>query len=131
MGASEQDSIMSNDHVEVVLAIHMTDKGALGSAYYVVYQQALFVMNDLEGADVSILEPLLIHIQPTIVLLPFRAQDRVVDFFDKYATWAARGEKISSGSDIAPVEVTKLQVQNTAPSFFVHFRLQNTDTMPH
>ncbi|KAL2756140.1 hypothetical protein ACRALDRAFT_1033270, partial [Sodiomyces alcalophilus JCM 7366] len=79
---------------EVVLAINMTDKGSLGSAYYLSHQQALFVMNDLEGAGVSVLESLLIHIQPTTVLLPFQTQDLVIDFFDKNATWAAEVTKI-------------------------------------
>ncbi|ROT37029.1 hypothetical protein SODALDRAFT_213477 [Sodiomyces alkalinus F11] len=91
--ASEQESTTPSGVGEVILAINMTDKGVLGCAYYLVHQQALFVMNELEGADVSILESLLIHAQPNTVLLPFKAKDLVMDFFDK-TTLVAEGERM-------------------------------------
>ncbi|PSR81614.1 putative MSH5 protein [Coniella lustricola] len=67
---------------EVVMAIDMKDNGALGCAYYVAADEALFLQEDTRMAGIETIESLLLQVEPTVVLVPLRTADFLVDFLE-------------------------------------------------
>ncbi|CRK30240.1 hypothetical protein BN1723_014350 [Verticillium longisporum] len=70
---------------EVVLAVSFVERGSLGCAYFATNTQELRILHDMQYADVDVLEALLAHVQPTVVLLPFKTPEVVVSLFERHA----------------------------------------------
>lgn len=64
------------------MAIDMKDNGVLGCAYYVAADEALFLQEDMRMVGIETVEILLLQIEPTIVLIPLRSADNLVDFLE-------------------------------------------------
>ncbi|KAI0489521.1 muts domain V-domain-containing protein [Xylaria cf. heliscus] len=73
---SEESADVMN---EIIMAIDMRDRGpqgsTLGCAYYVVLEEALYLLEDVAMASVDLVETLLLHAQPTTVLISARAPE--------------------------------------------------------
>ncbi|KAI1826467.1 putative MSH5 protein [Xylaria intraflava] len=69
---------------EIIMAIDMRDRGSHGSligcAYYVVMEEALYLLEDVAMAGVDLVETLLLHAQPTTVLISARAPETLANF---------------------------------------------------
>ncbi|KAF3348978.1 Aldehyde dehydrogenase [Verticillium dahliae VDG2] len=70
---------------EVVLAVSFVERGSLGCAYFATNTQELRILHDMQYADVDVLEALLAHVQPTVVLLPLKTPEVVVSLFERHA----------------------------------------------
>ncbi|KAI1436577.1 putative MSH5 protein [Xylaria sp. CBS 124048] len=85
---SVQDDGLSEDSAdamnEVIMAIDMRDRGSHGSiigcAYYVVKDEALYLLEDVPMAGVDLVETLLLHAQPTTILISARAPEALAKF---------------------------------------------------
>ncbi|KAI0914150.1 putative MSH5 protein [Ustulina deusta] len=84
---------------EIIMAIDMRDRGprgsAIGCAYYVVLEEALYLLEDVAMAGVDLVETLLLHAQPTTVLISTRAPEPLAQFL-------ARGSQDINGNQDFP-----------------------------
>ncbi|KAK8019771.1 hypothetical protein PG990_004909 [Apiospora arundinis] len=64
---------------EVILALDMKPNGNLGCAYYIAFEEALFMMEDVPMASMEIVETLLLHAKPTTIMTPPRVPQEVHD----------------------------------------------------
>lgn len=67
---------------EVMMAIEMKINGNLGCAYYVTAQETLFLLEDVAMAGMELVETLLLHANPTTVLISTKAPDNLVSFLE-------------------------------------------------
>ncbi|KAI3331791.1 muts domain V-domain-containing protein [Xylariaceae sp. AK1471] len=81
---SEEDGDAIN---EIIMAIDMRDHGSqgstLGCTYYVVLEQTLYLLEDVAMAGVDLVETLLLHAQPTTVLISSRAPEALAQFLER------------------------------------------------
>lgn len=74
------------------MAISVQVKGVLGCAYYDTDENSLFLLQDMScTAPLQFVEMLMLHIQPTTVLLPLKVPDVILHFFEKYQSNEDRG----------------------------------------
>lgn len=64
------------------MAIDMKDNGTVGCAYYVAIDEALFLQEDVPLAGIELVETLLLHVEPTTVLISIRSPDSLVQFIE-------------------------------------------------
>lgn len=76
-GSDEPDTMN-----EVIVAIDMKDNGTVGCAYYVAIDEALFLQEDIPLAGIELVETLLLHTEPTTVLISIRSPDSLVRFIE-------------------------------------------------
>lgn len=77
---------------EVLMAVSLQVKGVLGCAYYSTDENSLFLLQDMSCTEpLQFVEMLMLHIQPTIVLLPLKVPDVVLQFFESYQSNVDRG----------------------------------------
>ncbi|KAI1499675.1 muts domain V-domain-containing protein [Biscogniauxia marginata] len=74
-GISQEDADALN---EIIMAIDMRD-GSLGCAYYIALDETLFLLEDVAMAEISLVETILLHAQPTTVLISARASEGLAD----------------------------------------------------
>lgn len=67
---------------EIIVAIDMKENGTVGCAYYVAVDEALFLLQDIPFAGIELVEMLLLHIEPTTVLVSLRGPDNLVEFLE-------------------------------------------------
>lgn len=67
------------------MAIDMRDNGTVGCAYYVAIDESLFLQEDIPLAGIELVEMLLLHVEPTTVLLSIRSPDSLVRFIESGA----------------------------------------------
>lgn len=67
---------------EVIMAIDMKDNGTVGCAYYVAVDEALFLLQDIPLAGIELVEMLILHAEPTTVLVSLRGPDNMVEFLE-------------------------------------------------
>ncbi|KAJ0121776.1 hypothetical protein J7T55_008943 [Diaporthe amygdali] len=67
---------------EVIMAIDMKDNGTVGCAYYVAIDEALFLQEDIPLAGMELVETLLLHVEPTTVLISIRSPDNLAHFIE-------------------------------------------------
>ncbi|KAI0197764.1 muts domain V-domain-containing protein [Astrocystis sublimbata] len=72
---------------EIIMAIDMRDRGprgsTLGCAYYVVLDETLYLLEDVAMAGIDLVETLLLHAQPTTVLISARAPEPLSQFLTR------------------------------------------------
>ncbi|KAI2635026.1 putative MSH5 protein [Xylaria nigripes] len=84
----QDDCVLSEDSAdamnEVIMAIEMRDRGShsstIGCAYYIVMEETLYLLEDVPMAGVDLVETLLLHAQPTSVLISARAPETLANF---------------------------------------------------
>ncbi|KAI1180496.1 muts domain V-domain-containing protein [Nemania sp. FL0916] len=97
--SGRESDVLSEESIdvmnEVIMAIDMRDArsqgSTLGCAYYVVVEETLYLLEDVAMAGVDFVETLLLHAQPTTVLISARAPDSVAQFL-------ARGSQDVNGN---------------------------------
>ncbi|KAK7737430.1 hypothetical protein SLS53_006503 [Cytospora paraplurivora] len=67
---------------EVIMAVDMKDNGTVGCAYYVALDEALFLQQDIPLAGIELVEMLILHVEPTTVLVSIRGPDDLVAFLE-------------------------------------------------
>ena len=78
---------------EIVMAVDLTTRGTVGCCYYIAREEKLFFMEDIQFADVDAVDALRMFIDPTIILVPTKIDDTVIDRFDP----EARSSRSTSG----------------------------------
>ncbi|OHE91757.1 MutS domain V [Colletotrichum orchidophilum] len=69
----------------VIMAIAVQAKGILGCAYHNADENSLFLLQDMSCTEsLQFVEMLMLHIQPTTVMLPLKIPDVVLQFFEKH-----------------------------------------------
>ena len=66
-----------------MMAIEMKTNGNLGCAYYVTAQETLYLLEDVAMAGIELVETLLLHANPTTVLISTKAPDNLVEFLER------------------------------------------------
>ncbi|KAF6792026.1 DNA mismatch repair protein [Colletotrichum sojae] len=67
------------------MAINIKGKGSLGCAYYEFAKNQLSLLHDMPSADLHhFFDVLLVHVEPTVVLLPMKMPDEAVKFFEEH-----------------------------------------------
>ena len=80
---------------EIILAIDMKDRGAIGCAYYIAREEKLCLMEDMKMAGLDMVELLKLHAQPTIILISTRSDETLEEHLNKEARGIDRGEGAS------------------------------------
>ncbi|KAI1005835.1 hypothetical protein K3495_g2390 [Podosphaera aphanis] len=91
---SREDSDAMND---VFMAIDMRDHGTIGCTYYVPREQKLYMMQDIKMDHPDTIDTLKLHIQPTVILINNRSDEKL----EEYLIHDARGiDRDGEGNDI-------------------------------
>lgn len=69
---------------DVILALELQGNGGFGSAFYSVMEESLFIQQDTM-AGIELIETILLHVQPTKVIVPNRASDELVTYLERRA----------------------------------------------
>jgi hypothetical protein len=85
------DDIDTTQLNEIIVSIDMKENGSLGCAYFTTAEDRLYLLEDIALADVGTIEMLIIHIQPTTVLVPSRAPDVLMEFLEKHTQQRSHG----------------------------------------
>lgn len=70
---------------EVIMAIDMDKDGRVGCAYYIAIDEMLLLEEDIAMGGVEAVDTLLLHAQPTSVIVPNRAPGDLVEFLERDA----------------------------------------------
>lgn len=70
---------------EIIMAIDMKKNGNIGCAYYITAQETLYLLEDVAMAGIELVETLLLHANPTTVLLSARAPDTLAGNLERGA----------------------------------------------
>ncbi|KAI1812738.1 muts domain V-domain-containing protein [Poronia punctata] len=72
---------------EVIMSVDMRDHGSqsstMGCAYYVTREQTLYLLEDVPMANADLVETLLLHAQPTTVLISSRAPESLAQVLER------------------------------------------------
>ncbi|CAA9958588.1 DNA mismatch repair protein mutS [Pyrenophora teres f. maculata] len=92
-----QDEINGNDDTlnETVMVVDLTQRGTVGCCYYVARDEKMYFMEDIQCGDVDIVESLKTFIEPTVILVSTKVDDKVIECFDP----EARSGESSSGDN--------------------------------
>lgn len=86
LSSDEAFSITESDALnEVIMALDMKQNGDLGCAYYIAVDEVLYLLEDIAMAGVELIETLLLHTQPTTILLSSRAPEALVQALERNA----------------------------------------------
>lgn len=77
----ELNQLEAGEGDTVIMAVSLKENGALGCAYYSASHRTLYLLNDLEAQNISVLRSLLLHTQPTSVILPLSSPGVALEFF--------------------------------------------------
>ncbi|KAI0508600.1 putative MSH5 protein [Xylaria bambusicola] len=84
---------------EIIMAVDMKDRGPRGStigcAYYSVLEEALYLLEDVQMAGIDLVETLLLHAQPTTMLISSRTPEPLAQLL-------ARGSQDVNGNQELP-----------------------------
>ncbi|KAL9127109.1 MAG: hypothetical protein Q9217_003959 [Psora testacea] len=80
---ASNDEGESDDRMnEVVMAVEVSNKGDVGCCYYAAMEEKLFLLSDVSGGGLEIVDTLKVHIQPTVIILSLRVDKNVEEYFD-------------------------------------------------
>jgi DNA mismatch repair protein MSH5 len=80
---------------EIIMAVDLRDRGTIGCAYYVARNERLCLMEDIKMGGLDIIDTLKIHVQPTVVLISNRSDERLEEHLNKEARGIDRGDEAS------------------------------------
>ncbi|KAI1459397.1 muts domain V-domain-containing protein [Annulohypoxylon moriforme] len=83
-----EDALSSEDADalgEIILAIDMKDNGNLGCAYYIAMDETMFLLEDVAMSGIDLVETLLLHVNPTTILISARASETLASYLSKRA----------------------------------------------
>ncbi|GKT39951.1 uncharacterized protein ColSpa_00132 [Colletotrichum spaethianum] len=74
------------------MAVFVREKGKLGCAYYNSDEGNLFLLQEMSCAEpLQLIETIMVHVQPTTILLPLKTPDPVLRFFEQHKTTVDQG----------------------------------------
>jgi DNA mismatch repair protein MSH5 len=80
---------------EIIMAIDLRDRGTIGCAYYVVREEKLCLMEDIKMARLDIIDTLKFHVQPTVILISNRSDEKLEEYLSREARGIDRGDEAS------------------------------------
>jgi len=80
---------------EVIMAVDLRDRGTIGCAYYVAREEKLCLMEDIKMGGLDIIDTLKLHVQPTVVLISNRSDEKLEEHLNKEARGIDRGDEAS------------------------------------
>jgi len=78
------------------MAIEMKDRGSIGCAYYIAREEKLCLMEDMKMGTIETVETLKIHVQPTVVLISTRCDEKLEEYLGREAHSIDRGDDEST-----------------------------------
>jgi DNA mismatch repair protein MSH5 len=94
-----EDEILEREDLdalnEIVMAVEMKERGSIGCAYYIAREEKLCLMEDIKMAGLEVLDTLKIHVQPTVVLISTRCEEKLEEHLGKEARGIDRGDDAS------------------------------------
>ncbi|KAH7330304.1 muts domain V-domain-containing protein [Rhexocercosporidium sp. MPI-PUGE-AT-0058] len=78
---------------EIIMAIELKNRGTIGCAYYSAREEKLYLMADIKMADLDMIETLKLHVQPTVILISNRSDEKLEDHLSKDARGIDRGDE--------------------------------------
>ncbi|RAR08460.1 DNA mismatch repair protein MutS [Stemphylium lycopersici] len=81
---------------EVIMAVDLTPQGTVGCCYYIAREEQLYFMEDIQCGGVDVVDALKTYIDPTVILVSTKIDDKVIDRFDPEAS---NGESMSGDND--------------------------------
>ncbi|TQS38393.1 hypothetical protein Golomagni_01101 [Golovinomyces magnicellulatus] len=91
---SREDSDAMND---IFMAIDMRNRGTIGCAYYSPREQKLYLMEDIKMGTLDIIEILTLQVQPSVILISNRTDEKL----EKLLAKDARGiDREGEGNDV-------------------------------
>jgi len=85
---------------EVIFGIDMKTSGDLGCAYYTPSADCLSIFEDVAAADAKVIESLLIHAQPSIVIANNKASETLLEYLDSHSKTIDSGTAVSSPANL-------------------------------
>jgi DNA mismatch repair protein MSH5 len=70
---------------EVIMAIDVDKDGKVGCAYYIAMDETLVLEEDVSMGGIEAVDTLLLHVQPTSIIIPNRAPGDLVEFLERDA----------------------------------------------
>ncbi len=67
------------------MAIDIDKEGKVGCAYYVAMDEALVLEEDIPMGGIEVVDTLLLHVQPTSIIIPNRAPGELIEFLERDA----------------------------------------------
>jgi len=67
------------------MAIEMKDNNTVGCAYYITFEETLYLQEDVPLAGIEVVETLLLQAQPTSVIINNRAPAKMADYLEAHA----------------------------------------------
>ncbi|RMZ69201.1 dna mismatch repair msh5 [Pyrenophora seminiperda CCB06] len=89
------DDINDDTLNEIIMAVDLSPRGIVGCCFYVARDEKMHFMEDIQCGDVGIVESLRTFIEPTVILVSTKIDDKVIDSLDP----EARGGESSSGDN--------------------------------
>lgn len=80
---------------EIIMAIDLRDRGTIGCAYYIAREEKLYLMEDIKMAGLDMIDTLKIHVQPTVVLISNRSDEKLEEHLSREARGIDRGDEAS------------------------------------
>ncbi|KZL80976.1 domain v [Colletotrichum incanum] len=75
------------------MAVALMGNGELGCAYYNSDEGNLFMLQDMSCAEpLQLVETIMVHVQPTTVLLPLKTSDAVLQFLEQHKSTVDEGD---------------------------------------
>lgn len=85
IGVDQRDHYDQDKLNEVIMALDVDQNGKVGCAYYSAIDEALFLEEDVAMGGIETVETLLLHVEPTSLLIPNRASGNLVEFLEQDA----------------------------------------------
>ncbi|EUC27440.1 hypothetical protein COCCADRAFT_9965 [Bipolaris zeicola 26-R-13] len=67
---------------EIVMAVDLNTRGTVGCCYYIASEERLYFMEDIQYGHVDVVDSLRIYVNPTVILVSTKTDDRVIDCLD-------------------------------------------------
>ena len=80
---------------EIIMAVDLRDRGTVGCAYYVAREEKLCLMEDIKVGGLDIIDTLKLHVQPTVVLISNRSDEKLEEHLNREARGIDRGDEAS------------------------------------
>jgi DNA mismatch repair protein MSH5 len=80
---------------EIIMAIEMKERGSIGCAYYIAREEKLCLMEDIKMAGLEIVDTLKVQVQPTVVLISTRCEEKLEEHLGKESRGIDRGDDAS------------------------------------
>jgi DNA mismatch repair protein MSH5 len=80
---------------EIIMAVDLRDHGIIGCAYYIAREEKLCLMEDIKMAGLDIIDNLIIHAQPTVILISNRSDEKLEEHLSQEARGIDRGDEAS------------------------------------